>query len=286
MFKFKVRDMSRNQEHHRFWWQMLPAVPSQKDSLAYKRLERTWRDHTRILRKKIKGTTKEKFKLIQDFYEEHYEVHLVCTLFENFSLFSPEEWVSPFMKTAGLPIVDQVVDCRWSYEWEADKDHDGKQCDVVFSYLTSSGLKGAVVIEAKALGKKLGEKEYNLDYYLANPNFDRYRENLSLIYLVDSKVKDQVERKKSRCTGLVTWQELGALQIRLARQLCVEPRIRDFVAGSIQYHFLRHGITPDRLSADYLSDEPSLVDVFKNRQVESKKQTSAERARRLWDLDL
>jgi hypothetical protein len=273
--------MKQNRIDGLYWWQLLPAIPQGKDTQSYRRLERVWRDHTRF-KNPPDGDNR-----LHEFYENHYETHWTCTLFENFSLFKPEEWVKPFLAAAGLPEVeDRIQRCGWSYEWETNFDrngeHQSRQCDVVVSFETSKGQKGAVIVEAKGQGKKPGKKDFDIDYYLADPHFDPYRENLSLVYLVDSKVREFVETKKPEQTGLITWQELGALQIRLAKQLAVEPRIKHFIAGAIQYHFLRHKITPSELCAEYLSQERSLREIHD--QEDEEKQASAERIIPLWEL--
>ena len=271
--------MQQTQNDEQYWWQLLPAIPPKRNSRGYRRLDRVWRDHTRI-------HNRQKINIhLHDFFEEHYEVHLVCTLFENFSIFSPEEWVVPFMVSAGLPRVNETVTrCAWSYEWEANSDRNGKQCDVVISFETSTGQKGAVIVEAKNLTTKPSEKDFDIDYYLAEPIFEPYRNNLSLVYLVGSKVKKYVATNKPEQTGLITWQELGALQIRLAHRLAVDARVKQFVAGAIQYHYLHHNITPNELCADYLSEEPSLREILDRAQTDEK-QTSAERAFPIWELD-
>ena len=267
-----------------YWWQLLPAIPATRNSRSYKRLERMWRDNTRF------SGNEEKSNRSHDLFEPHYETHLTCTLFENFALFDPVIWINPFFEASGMRVVtDEIVKAAWSYEWETNYDKNGKKehrhPDVMISFLCANGKKGAIVVEAKALGKKPkpDSKDFNLEYYLENPDLDRYRKNLSLIYLVDSKVKDFIERHKPEQAGVITWQELGALQIRLAKQLDIEQRIKHYLAGAIQYHYLCHKITPSELSVAYLREEPSLRDIHDAEILD--RQIPDERKVPYWEFD-
>ena len=267
-----------------YWWQILPAIPQERDSRSYKRLERMWRDTSRF------GGNEEENSRLHDLFESHYETHLTCTLFENFSLFEPYSWINPFFEASGFQVLeDEIIDAAWSYEWETNYIKNGKRetrfPDVMISYLCRNGDKGAIVVEAKALGKRPEpfSKDFNLGYYFENPHLDRYRKNLRLIYLVDSKVKDFFEKHKPEQAGLMTWQDLGALQIRLTIQMDIEPRVKHFLAGAIQYHYLCHKITPSELCAEYLREEPSLREIHDAEKLD--RQTPDDRKIPYWEFD-
>src|ERR1700693_439598 len=74
--------------HHQFWWEMLPAVPRDKNSYAYRRLKRTWFDHTCSN---------------HPFLSVDYENHLTATYSKTLPCFSPATGCRPFL----LPLVSR-----------------------------------------------------------------------------------------------------------------------------------------------------------------------------------
>ncbi len=229
-----------------FWWEALPAVPRDRNSHAYRRLKRSWFDHT------CPG---------HPFLSEHCENHLTATFFENFVLFDPNDWIGMLTKAAGIPpIPHEILQCNWGYEAQDSKT--AKMADVGIHARTAAG-DWAVLVEAKARGGPLKKTDVNPDSYLELAEFSEI-ENRCLIYLVDEQdaanTRAIITDDKNR-SGVLTWQALGGIQIELALKLRCDPQIRDFVAGSIQYQYLSHDIRPTRLVADYLAGEPTRGDI-------------------------
>jgi hypothetical protein len=88
-------------------------------------------------------------------------------------------------------------------------------------------------------------------------------ENRAILYCVDDRAADRVKGASCRPhpSGVITWNELGGLQIQLARGLDLPDPYRGFIAGAIQYQYCEHGIRPTVLASDYLEDEHSMADV-------------------------
>jgi hypothetical protein len=228
------------------WWQVLPAIPPDRSSAAYDRLRRVWFDHT----------WKD-----HPFLNEAHENHLTATLFENFVLFEPKLWVPQLLEAAQIDLsLGTVLKCTWGYEVLADGQ--GKLADVAIHARDAAG-DVVVVIESKAKGGTLKPTDADPGSYLDLDEFS-WCERRSLIYLVDEadevRTRDLIKDQSAR-SGLLTWQSLGSLQIRLAGELEVEPTMASFVAGAIQYQYLRHRITPTTLSVPYLSKEPRAEEI-------------------------
>ena len=120
--------------------------------------------------------------------------------------------------------------------------------------------------------------------YLDAPLLASITDNRILLYLVDESVKSTIttEIREDGClSGIVTWQQLGGLQIELARELDLPLTAASFIAGSIQQQFCAHDILPDRLAFEYLDSEPSMQKVDDDAQ---NKQTQAEREETLWRI--
>jgi hypothetical protein len=184
-------------------------------------------------------------------------------LFENFTLFQPGDWLPALLAAAGISApADRFSECNWGYEVLDAKTN--KMADVA---VHARGHVGdyAILVEAKIKGGALKKTDANPDSYLELEGFRQF-ENRYLIYLVDeqdaAKTRALVTDSKAR-SGLLTWQGLGGLQIELALKLKCDDRIRDFVAGAIQYQFLNHHIRPTRLVAEYLTGEPCRADINK-----------------------
>jgi hypothetical protein len=233
---------------HQFWWEMLPAVPRSRDSQAYRRLRRCWFDHT---------VTNHPFLSV------HCEDHLTPTLFENFVLFEPQDWLEPLLCAAGItPPMDRLSNCNWAYQAQDRKTN--KMADVGIHARGPAG-DCAILVEAKVKGGPLKKADVNPDSYLQLAEFADFAHRY-LIYLVDEQDVEKTRRvviDENGRSGTLTWQRLGGLQIELALQLTCEGRFRDFIAGAIQYQYLNHGIRPTKLVADYLAAEPSRADINK-----------------------
>ncbi len=246
------------------WWHTLCAVPPDKNSVSYERLKRVWFDHTRFLDAKQTERGVRRQHRTHEFTKFTHETHLTASLWQNFSIFHERDWLPAVLKTAGLP-PPKVMRWQWSYEWAKDwKDEHRKwqhrMCDVVIEFETGDGSRHILVVEAKALGKRLGEKELNAAYYLDIAEIAAFGLNRNLIFLIDQAVRDSVLKQLRRVPspGIITWQQLGGLQISLAKQMKIEANLRNFIASALQFQFLQHGILPTTLSSDYLEKEPSM----------------------------
>jgi len=227
---------------------MLPAVPCDKESHAYRRLRRVWFDHTAAN---------------HPFLTPHCEDHLSATLFENFILFKPAKWLPRLLAMAGFdPPVERLAECEWGYQAQDVKST--KMADVGIHARGPAG-DYVILVEAKAKRGPLKKMDTNPDSYLELGEFADIADKC-LIYLVDEldlqKTQNAIIDPKKR-SGVITWQQLGGLQIDLALQLNCEAILRDFIAGAIQYQYLVHGIRPSTLVAEYLTSEPTLSEINK-----------------------
>ena len=218
------------------------AIPSSRESLAYERLKRVWFDHT---------WTGHPF---MDFKHEN---HLTATLFENFSIFSPTLWLPQLLAAAGLPHPQLAPnECCWGYE--VLDPSSNKLADAAL-HARFGEEDMVIVIESKRKGGRLKPSDGSPSSYLDLEEF-KWCPNRKLIYMVDESdlpsVLKLVDETDGR-SGITTWQELGALQIRLTESLPISETLRSFVAGAIQFQFLQHGINPSTVSRPYLTTEPS-----------------------------
>jgi hypothetical protein len=153
-------------------------------------------------------------------------------------------------------------------------------------YTGADGLRGALVVEAKNLTKAPGAKELRFDYYLTIDEIASHEENAALIYLVDESVREKSMRLLGDLPSnirLITWQQLAGLQIELARTLDAPPAIRNFVAGAIQFQFAQHDIRPSHLSAQYLEEEMSMLEM--DALPKADKQAMSIHSQPFWSLD-
>lgn len=262
------------------WWQVLSAVPSARDTLAYRRLARVWRDRTRFHGKR----DPENSRRYQEFVKPTHETHLTATLWENFVLFEPGVWLPRLLDHIGTGWhFGEIKEMQWSYEWEF-KAPQTRIADVVIHCKVADGRDVIVVVESKNLSKRLSNKDENLSTYLDAPLLVSTTENRILLYLVDEGVKSTIttEIREDGClSGIITWQQLGGLQIQLTRELDLPPAISAFIAGSIQQQFCAHDILPDQLAFEYLNSEPSMQEIDDDAE---NKQTQAEREEALWRI--
>jgi hypothetical protein len=264
-----------------YWWAALTAIPSDNESLEYCRLKRVWFDHTRF--RGAKGTAER----YHEFVKPTEETNLTVTLWENFSIFEASVWVPAIFAVSGLAKPKGKIDrCSWSYEWyfNTPSRQDDRMCDVVFSF-RSDGIPTVVVVEAKGLDKMMRPKDLTSEYYLDIPDIAAFGDHRYLIYLIDQTRKDKLVaavRSWQPRIGILTWQQLGGVQIQLAKALDVPKKIATFVAGAIQYQFAQHNIRPSSLSADYLDEEPSALEI--DNPQSSSRQSMQDHCVPLWRL--
>ena len=265
-----------------FWWSMLCNVPSSPDSLAYKRLKRVWFDHT------WPG---------HPFADWTHENHSTATLWENFAIFPPTVWVPVVLEAAGLcAAASDVQECAWSYEFETTGG--GKKIADVAHHVRDRDGDLVIVVEAKTYGGKLKTKDTDLPdtdpgSYLDRDAFRSFSDRRFMIYLIDERDKASVQDQiidtsvqgqiidDHKRHGIITWQELGGIQIGLTTKLDADPNIQAFVAGAIQFQFLLHGIKPNQLAASYLQGELPFEQINKDNP---QKQSTSAREESLWKL--
>ncbi len=241
------------------WWMALPAIPLTAEDEAYKRLRKIWSDKTRF-----RGIGKSRK---HEFVTHEWETHLTATLWENFTLFEPMDWLSELSAAAAIQINhDKTRSCNWSYGFREKATK--KIADIAIGFDGLDEGLGCYVIEAKRPGAgKLTDKDLDPSYYLDIEHISANANIKKLIYCVDMKDKNTLislfskQPKKFKDCGAVTWEEIAGIQIRLAKKIDASPKIRSFVSGSIQYQFCQHGIVPTMLSEDYLTQEPSIAQV-------------------------
>lgn len=151
-----------------YWWAALCSIPSNRASAAYRRLRRVWFDCTRFRgsdSEPVKGKRKTPTRY-HEISNRRDETHLTTTLWENFTLFDCGEWIPKVYAAAGLPPPSsRITRCSWAYEW-ADKAAGDRMVDVVAEYEDERTERRVFVVEAKALGKVLTEKDLDASYYL------------------------------------------------------------------------------------------------------------------------
>lgn len=197
------------------WWGALCAIPPNRETAAYRRLRRVWLDRTRFHGPAALNVDRPKTAArYHEISKPDDETHLTATLWENFSIFDCAKWVPKVYAAAGLPESAKTVRCHWAYEW-ADKAAGDRMVDVVAEHEDDVGKRHVFVIEAKALSKKLGDKDLDITYYLEKmAAIAAFAERRSLIYLVDEARRDVVNSQiggKPCNVGVLTWQQLGGL---------------------------------------------------------------------------
>jgi len=240
------------------WWMVLPALPPELGGENYKRLRKIWADKTRF-----RGTGKNRK---HEFVTREWETHLMTTLWENFVLFSPRDWLHSLSTASGIGLDHtNTRACNWSYGFRERSTR--KIADIVIGFDGVEGGLGCYVIETKRPGEKLTIEDLDPAYYLNIEHIATHATCRKLIYCVDAKEKARIksvlssETEKYQDCGVLTWAEVAGIQINLANQLDLAINIRSFIAGSIQYQFCQHGIVPSVLSHEYLAGEPSILDV-------------------------
>jgi hypothetical protein len=287
MFSDRRLPMTQHQHTDDVWWAALPMLPVERESDAYLRLRRVWHDSTRFLGRKPADPAAARR---HEFTDPHHETNLTTTLWENFALFDPANWLPPLAAAVGWQLSPPVCACRWNYEWHKifPPGHRPSKasCDVVIHVQDAGEQTAVLVVEAKNLGvKELGNKDRQPSYYLDIGDLIEVTARRHLIYCVDAACKDELKAQVTtdyQRWGMVTWQWLAALQIKLAWQLDAPEPVRRFVAGAIQYQYCQHGMVPDELALPWLTTEPTQHDV--QAQAKGERQTTEERTLPLWRL--
>jgi hypothetical protein len=236
------------------WWMALPAVPSQVDDDAYRRLRKIWGDKTRF-----RGKDKDRK---HEFVTRAWETHLMTTLWENFNLFDSRTWLTELSAVSGVGLNHRDTrSCNWSYGFRENSTR--KIADIVIGFDGVGRGLGCYVIEAKRPGGKLTDKDLDPTYYLNIKHIAKNASPRKLIYCVDRNEHKRLKSlfisdpdKYTDC-GVVTWEDVGGIQVTLAKKLDLPQKFRSFMAGAIQYQFCQHGIVPTARSEDYLDEEPA-----------------------------
>lgn len=232
----------------KYWWHYLIALPTQVDSTAFKRIYRIITDKTRYAK------TKDD-KRLHEFYNPKHETHLTVSVWENFSIFDNFSWINHLINKTEIKTENNVVKCNWSYEWENRIGRKVKLCDVVINFQTQTE-NSIIVVEAKNKGKLLGPKDLDINYYMSIEDFEIF-DNVYLIYCVDETVleitKSQMEKNEK--IGVITWQELCEIQIKLLDTLEIDPRINMFMKSSIFAQYHRLGLEPKTIESTYIENE-------------------------------
>ena len=180
---------------------------------------------------------------------------MTAAFLENFTILDPAQWIPELLKTAGFSYTNKISAANWGYEIFDRASR--KLADVVIHYRDESG-DGLVIIKSKKKGGRLKPTDVDPSSYLDLETFN-WAPQRRLIYLVDesdlTSVTDLIADRSQR-SGILTWQALGGLQVKLALELPCNENLRSYVAGSIQQQFLAVGVLPTFLSAPYLSAEP------------------------------
>lgn len=240
----KMENIMKN----KYWWQYILAIPPEKDTHGRKVIERIITDKTRY-QKTANGSR------LHEFYNPNHETNLTVSTWENFRLFESFEWINRLIDKTENKLREEVIQCNWSYEWEKRIDGKVRLCDVVINYKTEA-CNSIIIIESKNKGKKLGDKDIDLDYYLGLDDFDKYDKKY-LIYCIDEAVLEETESviQNNENVGIITWQQLCQIQMEMIEYLDVDERIKLFMQSSIYSQFNQKELAPNHLSYTYLKDE-------------------------------
>lgn len=267
-----------NQSLNTPWYSYLSALPPNQNSLAYNRLQGIWANKTRF--HGPEGSPKR----IHELADPNHETHLTVSLWENFVLFEPQIWIPQLLQASAISLPSsEIKECKWSYEWQKTLTKGIKVMDVVISYLTADGNKHLIIIEAKNIGKKLGEKDRDPMYYLGIEDFDIFGPNRALIYCLDEPIIKKETPLIQACpfpTGFISWQQLAVLQFQAARAQFGNTPLAGFICGSILKQFTQLGIAPAELPFPYLSSEPNFESISKS----SEKQPQSFYTNKFWEL--
>jgi hypothetical protein len=219
---------------HRYWWTALPAIPSSRLSLAYRRLKRQFADHTMNTWTACGDAIRPGGR---GFYVEGREDHLVPAFFEDFSLFPDFGWFEDLLRLADVPTRGAITRLAWSYSYESRvlSETRPRIADVVFMWEDRGG-KGVLVVEAKkAMGnptiseKDLPQSGYYLQYQAFHPVDRRHQ-----VLLVGAEF---AKRALAGIGGVLTWQQLADLKLSAAMNLTNPSReIGDLIQTRLRSH--------------------------------------------------
>ncbi|SRR6266446_556885 len=221
------------------WWHGIAALPPNSQDHTYHALRRVWGDHT------MAGG--------RSFYQVGSEDHVTAALFQNWALFPDPDWVTKFISAAGGS-AGKVKRVRWAYACEEVLDGQLQPFhkrnfvipDILLLFEDEHGL-GLIGFEVKKPGKATEvPDDRKLATYIDLPSTRRITRRYGCLL-----VSDQVaELSRRTCHGnwpVLTWEQLGNLQIEAARTLPV--LVAERVANWIGWHFKRHGIHTIGLNA-------------------------------------
>jgi hypothetical protein len=219
---------------HTYWWTAIPALPSRRDTLAYRRLMRVFGDHT--------------IGPAQSAYSATSERHLVASFFENFALDKEYRWIQRLALRLNM-LCGTIHNAAWSYEYEdqlaISKRNGGPGiADVVVSWRDDAG-DAVVVIEAKKPGgvRSVGlndKDDPRRGAYLRYAKMQSISRRQQML-LVGHRDLARLPRELSKEPHVITWEELAAIQHE-----CLIPYASERAAvfgACLQDHHSRLGLT-------------------------------------------
>lgn len=238
-----------------YWYQLLNCLPISPDSIEYKRLKRVWSDQTRF--RGSKGAPNRRHLLFNLTSEQNLQI----SLWENFSIFNKANFVLELIKLAKLDFtIYDITNVSWSYEWEKPIYTNGhrigiKLLDIVLK-ITTIKSEYLIVVECKNLTSALSEKDLNPSYYLDNiEEFNRFGKNKGLLYCIGKRAEKTVKEQIKQCNnkiGIISWQSLAILQLKLVKNLEVNETIKKFISYSLIKQFQSKGIYDYSIFDDFL----------------------------------
>jgi hypothetical protein len=236
-----------NQRFHQRWWTALPAIPATRDCHAYRRLWRQFADHTMNTFVVTDGLFAPRNR---GFYVEGREDHLVPCFFENFALFPEFIWLERILSRLGIPFEGEIINARWGYSYsELLPTNEGRpHADIVMMWQDDRG-RAVVAIETKKPGcgrSAVGAKDFPsnghyLRYQKMRPIDRRYQ-----ALLVDDGDLRHLPEDVRNSSGVVTWQELIAIQRGAVERTTVSNEIRDLVLLRLDAHYDALGLFSDQ----------------------------------------
>ena len=259
-------------EKRNYWWQHLLAIPPTKRENGFKRIERLIRDKTRY--------GKFKFGRLHEFYNPRHETQLTASTWENFNIFQSYDWINELLNSTKLPLTEKVLACNWSYEWESKVDKKTRLCDVVINFKTAT-TNEIIVVECKNLKNTLSSKDIDSEYYLNIEAFQKFDKKY-LIYCIDESVRMEtislIDTEQNNI-GIITWQELASLQIKMADQFEISESLRIFIKASLYQQYLQKGIVSNSPISDFLVGEKTMEEYLEN-SIRSK-----DMQEKIWELE-
>jgi hypothetical protein len=234
-----------NQRFHNRWWTALPAIPTMRECIGYRRLWRQFGDHTMNTFSDSNGVFIPRGR---GFYVEGREDHLVPAFFENFSLFPDFSWLECLLARLGIPCEGKTENASWSYSFEQVLAGESRPriADIVVMWRDNRG-KAVLVIEAKKPGCGRGgigmKDDPTTGYYL------KYREMRSIdrtfqALLVDEDDVRYLSDEIKGSSALITWQEVSAIQRSAAAALEIPNDIRELLLSRLDGHYSALSLTP------------------------------------------